>query len=125
MRQPETGKASAPVAVFSSIVALIALVVALIIGLALGGDLNSSTTPLIVSILGLVGSTIPALIAAGFSERASRDIRNGVVTRKAHDGALQALHETGVTDVIEMKQPVLAEILVPTERSTRVEEGEQ
>jgi hypothetical protein len=45
--------------------------------------------------VGLIVTTVPSLIAAGFAERASRDIRNGVVKDKVAD----ALEETGVAQV--------------------------
>lgn len=52
-------------------------------------------------LLGLIVTTVPGLIAAGYAERASRDIRNGTVTEKARQGTVKALTETGVTDVVE------------------------
>lgn len=48
----------------------------------------------------LVLSTLPSLGAAFFSERASRDVRNGVVEEKARKGAHKALKEAGVTDAV-------------------------
>lgn len=48
-----------------------------------------------VVVIGLIVSTVPSLIASGFSERSSRDIRNGVVKDKVVD----ALEETGVAGV--------------------------
>lgn len=56
-------------------------------------DPDKQTTPVFMSVIGLILTTIPSLIAAGFAERASRDIRNGVVEEKAKDGAKQALVE--------------------------------
>lgn len=47
-------------------------------------------------IIALVITLVPTLIAAAFAERASRDIRNGVVADKAKEGATQALIDTGV-----------------------------
>lgn len=49
----------------------------------------------------VVASTVPSLLAAGFAERASRDIRNGTVTEKARQGATEALEETGVIQAVE------------------------
>jgi hypothetical protein len=53
------------------------------------------------TLVGLIVTTVPSLIAAAFSERTGRDVRNGVVEQKAKDGATKALRETGVTDVVE------------------------
>lgn len=47
-------------------------------------------------VIALVITLVPTLIAAAFAERASRDIRNGVVADKAKEGATQALIDTGV-----------------------------
>jgi hypothetical protein len=52
-------------------------------------------------ILGLIASTLPSLVAAFASERASRDIRNGVVEAKVREGTKTALKDTGVLDVVE------------------------
>lgn len=63
---------------------------------------------------GLIVSTIPSLAAAGFAERAARDIRNGVVQDKAKAGVHEALAETGVTDVVataQETQPVVLDTL--------------
>jgi hypothetical protein len=49
----------------------------------------------------VVASTVPSLLAAAFAERASRDIRNGTVTEKAREGAVEALQDTGVVQAVE------------------------
>lgn len=53
------------------------------------------------TLMGLIVSTVPSLLAAGYAERASRDIRNGTVAEKARQGTVKALEDTGVTDVVE------------------------
>lgn len=58
----------------------------------------------LATLLGLVVTTVPSLLAAGYAERASRDIRNGTVTEKARQGTTKALEETGVTEVVEASQ---------------------
>lgn len=52
--------------------------------------------------IALIVTTVPSLVAAFASERASRDIRNGLVEHKAKEGAKQALQETGVAEVVEL-----------------------
>lgn len=46
-------------------------------------------------LIGICLTTIPSLIASAFSERASRDIRNGVVVQKVEE----ALENKGVAEV--------------------------
>lgn len=53
------------------------------------------------TLLGLIVTTVPSLLAAGYAERASRDIRNGTVTEKARQGTVAAMEEVGVVDVVE------------------------
>lgn len=50
----------------------------------------------VVLLIGLVVSTVPSLIAAAFSERVSRDVRNGVAAEQARRGAAAALADHGV-----------------------------
>lgn len=65
---------------------------------------NPSESPETMTVIQLVVMTVPGLIAAAFAERASRDIRNGVIEEKAKEGAKQALDEKGVTEVVEASQ---------------------
>jgi hypothetical protein len=46
--------------------------------------------------LALAISTLPSLVGSLFAERASRDIRNGVVVEQTRQGAAQAIEEKGV-----------------------------
>jgi uncharacterized membrane protein len=83
--------------IIASIMAAVFLIAAVVMVMFTNED--RATTPQFVTLIGLVVTTIPSLIAAAFAERSSRDIRNGVVTDKAKDGALKALEESGVTTV--------------------------
>lgn len=78
------------------------LFVVSVLGAVILVDFNAHTTPIIISIVGLVISTVPSMISSAYSERASKDIRNGVVTEKAKVGALEALDETGVIEVVNI-----------------------
>lgn len=63
---------------------------------------------------GLIITTIPSVTAAGFAERAARDIRNGVVQDKAKQGTHEALIESGVKSVVttaQQTQPVVLDAL--------------
>ena len=89
----------ARVAVVGACVALITVTVGLVIGIAHSRQgIDAATTPLILTVLGLVGTTIPALIAAAFAERAARDIRNGVLQNQVRKGAHDALREQRIAD---------------------------
>lgn len=85
---------------WTTVVLLAILVVAAVVLIVFGNGKGDSTTLLSI----LIGA-IPALFASGYAERNARDIRNGVLTEKAKEGATQALHETGVTQVIAAATP--------------------
>lgn len=76
------------VAVLAAVVALI-LIAAVLVLYDDKGDRNTA------KLIGLIVTTIPGLLALGFAERASRDIRNGTVVAKAKQGAKAALEEAG------------------------------
>lgn len=59
---------------------------------------NQSTVDLLVT---MIIASVPGMIGAAYSERNSRDMRNGVLEQKAKDGATKALQETGVTDTVD------------------------
>lgn len=91
MTQPERSKLphNAPLYALVATVVFVAAAVVLVIW----GDLENGNA---MMLLGLLVTTLPSLVAAGFSERASRDIRNGVVVEKARQGALQAIDQAQV-----------------------------
>lgn len=47
-------------------------------------------------LLGLLVTTIPSVVSSLYAERASRDIRNGVVVDKVKEGTKQAIAESQV-----------------------------
>lgn len=81
------------VAALAAAVILMVLVVGAVVMLSLGKALDETTTPLVVSLIGVVVTAVPALIGAAFSERASKDIRNGTLVAKAKEGAALAIEE--------------------------------
>lgn len=91
-------KTSVSIAAIISVVLLIGFV---ILGVVFA---NPATNNILIIIAGLVVSTVPSLLGAAFSERAARDIRNGVMHKKVVEGTKQALEEVGVTDVVEASQ---------------------
>lgn len=80
---------NAPVAALGTAALLIVAGVVLV----LSGHGGANDGSLLV---GLVVTTIPSLLAAGYAERASRDVRNGTVTEKARQGARKAIQDAGV-----------------------------
>lgn len=57
-------------------------------------------------LLALAASTIPSLVASLSAERASRDIRNGVVSDKVHEATTRALIDA---EVVTRTGPVATE----------------
>lgn len=89
-----------PKAALTAAAALVGMVVVLVGVLAFTDSLDDRATPLVVSLLGMVATIVPGLVAATYSERASRDIRNGTVVEKAREGAVRALHDPQAQAVI-------------------------
>ena len=84
------------VALLVTALCLFGVVAAVVTALSLSGRLDARSTPLVVTLVGFVVTTVPALLGATYSERASRDIRNGVVVDRARVGAAQAIREEQV-----------------------------
>lgn len=55
--------------------------------------LDDRTTPVFLSLIGLIVTTVPSLIAAAYAERVSKDVRNGVVEAKTKTAVKEALNE--------------------------------
>jgi hypothetical protein len=89
-----TPRNNAPmIAALCAAVMLVLILVGGIVMLSMGKGLDDRSTPLVVTLLGVVVTSVPALISAAFSERASKDIRNGTLVAKSREGAAQALDE--------------------------------
>lgn len=87
-----------------SIIAAILLIVLAITAITVGTITKTDVTP----IMGFIALAIPALLSSAFAERNSNDLRNGVVADKAQQGALAALHSTGMVDTsIQMAESLL------------------
>lgn len=94
-----------------SITAACVLVVCGIIGIGISAARGGDVTTQVTQIVGLIGITVPGLIAAAYSERSSKDIRNGVMEQKVKNGSIAALVETGVTDIVN-SQPATTQAVV-------------
>lgn len=88
------GKEVSPAALIST-VAIIAIAAATVIGFAIVNP-ESDSTPLLVSLLGIIASTVPSLLAAQRADQVARDVRNGVLTEKVTEGTKTAIEESGV-----------------------------
>lgn len=98
------------------VVAVLSVVAAVIVALSITGSLNNRSTPLVVTLLSVVSTTIPALLAMAYSERAARDIRNGVVREQVRRGSREAIRDE---QVITRDGPVVtAELAALTELLT-------
>jgi hypothetical protein len=78
-----------------SIIAAVSLVGLAIVALIFV-HLDDRTTPVFLSVIGLIVTTVPSLIAAAYAERVSKDVRNGVVEDKVRTATKDALAEHGV-----------------------------
>jgi hypothetical protein len=96
------------ISIVGAVVAVIATTGAVIVGVAFSSGMSSDTTPILAGLLAIVGSTVPSILSLVKVEQVSNDIRNGVVTEKARQGAEQAIENKGV--VTRGGPVVLAEI---------------
>lgn len=83
-------KSSTP---FYAMICIVVMIVAAVVLLLFS---NPATAPSLTIVIGLIVTSIPSLVAAFHAERASRDIRNGVVVEKVKQGATQAIEESQV-----------------------------
>lgn len=74
----------------------VVLVIAGLIFLAVA-DLDEKSTPIAVTLIALIATTVPSLIGSAFAERTAKDMRNGTVVEKVKE----ALDDTGVTAAVE------------------------
>lgn len=100
-------------AIIAGVVAVIAICGAVIVALSLGKGLDSHATPLVVSLLGIVATAVPSMLAAVKSDRVSRDVRNGVVVEASRKGATKAIQEQQV--MTRVGPAVTAELAALTE----------
>jgi hypothetical protein len=68
----------------ASIVTLFGLFVAMVVSLAYIDKLDASSTPLIVTLLGLLTTTIPSLVALAKIEDVKKDVENGRISDTAN-----------------------------------------
>lgn len=83
-------------AIIGAVVTLVGIAAGVVVALARNHSLDEKSTPLVVTIIGLVASTIPSLLAMLYAGRASSDLRNGTVVEKVKQGTAEVLQETGV-----------------------------
>lgn len=57
---------------------------------------DRTSTPLFATVIGLVVTTVPSLIAAAYAERVSKDVRNGTLVQKTKQATHEAIREAGL-----------------------------
>lgn len=77
-----------------SIIAAVLLIALAITAIVIGSYTHTDITP----IMGFIALAIPTLLSSAYSERNSNDMRNGVISAKANQGTIAALHSTGLVD---------------------------
>lgn len=70
--------------VLASVVALCFLAAAVVVGVVAFGGVDDGSTPLVVSVLGLFGATVPAILSLVKVEATRRELRNGLIPAKVH-----------------------------------------
>lgn len=98
--------------VLGAVVALVALISMLVAGIVITGKLDDNSTPLLVTILGLVAATIPSILALLKVQDVQHDIRNGVMEERVRRGSQRALTETLGEKPIVLQGDTIAESLV-------------
>lgn len=111
-----------PTAMLLTALALIGMTFATVSTITLRGSLDDRSTPVVVSLVGMVITVVPGLLAAAYAERASRDLRNGMIVHKAKQGAAQAIDEAGVVtrqgpDAMGLSMETLAQMLIDRDSS--------
>jgi hypothetical protein len=81
---------------FGGVCVLVGIVGAVLIALTITKEFTSDSTPLVSALIAIVSSAIPGVLSLYKTEQVQNDIRNGVVTEKAREGAKQALIDHNV-----------------------------
>jgi hypothetical protein len=80
------------ISALGAVVVILGIAGAVIVGLAVsGGGLNSNATPIVVSMLAIVSSTVPSILALVKVESVHNDLKNGLLVDKAQEGAEKAI----------------------------------
>lgn len=95
-----------------SIVAAVLLISLAITAIFVGSITKTDITP----VMGFIALAIPTLLSSAYAERNSNDLRNGVVQAKATQGAIDALHSTGVVNTATQ----IATTLIENKDTTRL-----
>lgn len=100
----------------SAVVVLISLASVIAIATVFSGA-NSQTTPVIISVIALIGTTVPSLLAAWKAEQTANDIRNGVIKNKVKE----AIQETIPLDSASATATINRQTLVHEEPASQPE----
>jgi hypothetical protein len=104
--------------IYATAVTVVCIVAAVV--LVLFADPENQGT---ITVIGLIVSTLPSLIASFFAERTSRDVRNGVLVDKVAEGTAQAIKSEGVVvrdgPVVSAELRALSALLQQNTRITK------
>lgn len=95
-----------PVVIIVGLVSVLFLGGGILVALTYGNGLDDRTTPLALTLMGLIASTVTSLVGALYSARTSADLRNGTVVAKVKEGTHEALREA---EVVTRHGPVATE----------------
>jgi hypothetical protein len=92
----------------------------LLVGMALVALLfvDTSNITLLIPFVGLIVSTVPSLIAAAYSEKTSRDIHNGVLSKQVSEGTTVAFAHQALKDPAALQAIQELAALVKTNTDT-------
>jgi hypothetical protein len=80
-------------AVLATVVALVFLAVALVVGVTVFGGADSKATPMVVTVLGLIGAAIPSIMVLLKVDSTQRELRNGLIPHKVHEAVQQGVEQ--------------------------------
>lgn len=90
-KHPIPARRSTGTVAIAGVIALIFIAAAAVVALSVGHDVDESTTPLLTALLGLIGVTVPSLIAlARVEEIATKVDRTSDATEELLNGGLRA-----------------------------------
>ena len=121
--------------IVAGIISLVGTIAALIFGLSFTGHLDANSVPLVTEMLGIVVTTIPALLALNSAEKAkdaannaqqtaeqtNHDIRNGILKSKVVEAIVEAASSPTIPITTGEATTPAAPVLTPESNSATSE----
>lgn len=97
-RKNERGEAEVPrVPILIALVSLIAIAAGLLIALVgSGADLDERTTPLVLTVLGFIGTITTSLVTLLYSQKTNQAVQGGALVEQTKQGTHEALREANI-----------------------------